>query len=59
MDGGGHYQHFGTARSDVEKLNEAARMGWRVLRFMANERKKAAEWAAFIRECLLTATGYR
>lgn len=39
-------------RKDCEKLNEAVRQGWRVLRFPAPEKAKAAEWAAFIIECL-------
>jgi very-short-patch-repair endonuclease len=52
VDGSGH-QRFGTASKDYEKLNEAARLGWRVLRFRSRDKKKAAEWAAFIIECLI------
>lgn len=50
----GHYHktHAGH-RSDCEKFNEAARAGWRVLRFPANLSRNAPEWAALIRECLL------
>lgn len=53
VDGSGH-QLFGTADNDNEKLNEAARLGWRILRFRSNQKKKAAEWAAYIRDVLLT-----
>lgn len=50
----GHYHRtFGGQRIDSEKLNEAVRLGWRVLRFPTNEWRKATEWAALIRECLL------
>jgi very-short-patch-repair endonuclease len=54
VDGIGHHRCFRRVRQDTEKLNEAARLGWRVLRFQASESKKAAEWAAFIREVLVT-----
>lgn len=40
-------------RSDCEKLNEAIRQGWRVLRFPAAQKARAAEWAELIREVLL------
>jgi very-short-patch-repair endonuclease len=41
--------------ADCEKLNEAVRLGWRVLRFPSGRvsKKKAAEWAELVRECLL------
>lgn len=41
--------------NDCEKLNEAVRLGWRVLRFPSSRasKKKAAEWAELVRECLL------
>jgi very-short-patch-repair endonuclease len=39
-------------RSDSEKLNEATRMGWRVLRFPSSDWRKAPEWAALAIECL-------
>jgi very-short-patch-repair endonuclease len=51
VDGSGH-QRFGKTDKDNEKLNEAAKLGWRVLRFRSRDKKKAAEWAAFIVECL-------
>lgn len=41
-------------RKDCEKGNEAVRMGWRVLHFPAGQKARAAEWAALVRECLLT-----
>lgn len=50
----GHYHktHAGHL-SDCEKFSQAAVMGWRVLRFPASQKKRAHEWAALIRECLL------
>jgi very-short-patch-repair endonuclease len=51
VEGKAHY-HAKRHKTDCEKLNEALRQGWRVLRFPNSERKKAAEWAALIREVL-------
>lgn len=53
VDGQAHHRKYSMMRSDYEKLNEAARLGWRVLRFHANERGKAAQWVELIRECLI------
>lgn len=53
VDGSGH-QRFAGADKDNEKLNEAARLGWRIMRFRSSRKSKAAEWAAYIREALLT-----
>lgn len=53
VDGSGH-QRFGKTDKDNEKLNEACRLGWRILRFRSRDAKKAADWAAFIREVLIT-----
>lgn len=50
---GQRHRSFGGQRSDCEKLNEAVRLGWRVLRFPSNEWRKAHQWAELIRECLL------
>lgn len=50
VDGRGHFR--GKMMTDYEKQNEAMRLGWRVLRFPASQKRKAAEWAAFIVECL-------
>lgn len=50
VDGRGHFR--GNHITDYEKQNEAVRLGWRVLRFPAGQKKKAAEWAALIREVL-------
>lgn len=55
IDGRGRHQTVDGVRKDCEKLNEAARMGWRVLRFPATDRLKAREWARFIREVLCSA----
>jgi very-short-patch-repair endonuclease len=51
VDGKYHRTHRGQS-NDCEKLNQAVLMGWRVLRFPAGEKRKAAEWAALIREAL-------
>jgi very-short-patch-repair endonuclease len=54
VDGENHRRAFKMVRSDYEKLNEAVRQGWRVLRFQASTGNptKAREWAALIREIL-------
>ena len=52
VDGRGHFA--GRMVSDYDKQNELVRMGWRVLRFPSGQKKKAAEWAALIREVLVT-----
>jgi very-short-patch-repair endonuclease len=54
VDGRGRHQRVDGVRKDCEKGNEAALLGWRVLRFPATDKRKAAEWAAFIREVLVT-----
>ena len=51
VDGKYHRTHRGQS-NDCEKGNEAVRLGWRVLHFPAGEKRKAAEWAALIREVL-------
>lgn len=53
VDGENHRRVFKVVRGDYEKLNEAVRLGWRVLHFQASERRKAKEWAELVRECLL------
>lgn len=54
VDGRGRHQRVDGVRRDCEKGNEAVLLGWRVLRFPATDKRKAAEWAAFIREVLVT-----
>lgn len=54
IDGRGRHQRVAGVRADCEKGNEAALLGWRVLHFPATDKRKAAEWAAFIREVLVT-----
>ena len=44
-------------KRDCEKMNEALRQGWRILRFPNSERRRAAEWAALIREVLCLEPG--
>jgi very-short-patch-repair endonuclease len=53
VDGRGHFR--GKMSTDYDKQNEATRLGWRVLRFQSGQKRKATEWAAFIREVLVTA----
>lgn len=54
VDGAGHHRSYAMVRKDTEKLNTAALLGWRVLRFQSSESRKAVEWAVFIREALVT-----
>lgn len=51
VEGRSHCTYAGH-RKDCEKMNEAALQGWRVLRFPAAQKSRAAEWAALIREAL-------
>lgn len=53
VDGKHHRTHRGQS-NDCEKGNTAVLLGWRVLHFPAGEKRKAAEWAALIREVLFT-----
>lgn len=50
VDGRGHFR--GKMSTDYDKQNELTRMGWRILRFQSSQKRKAAEWAALIREVL-------
>lgn len=50
-EGSYHRTHKGH-RKDCEKFTEAARQGWRVMRFYSTNHARAAEWAALIREAL-------
>lgn len=52
---GQRHRTFAGVRTDYEKLNEATRLGWRVLRFPSDQKAKAAEWAELIREVLCCA----
>jgi very-short-patch-repair endonuclease len=54
VDGQWH-RTFSGIRGECEKLNEAARLGWRVLRFPSDQKSKATEWAELIRELLCCA----
>jgi len=55
IDGRGRHQTVTGVRADCEKLNEATRLGWRVLRFPATDARQALEWARLIREILCSA----
>jgi very-short-patch-repair endonuclease len=50
IDGRGRHQSVVGERKDMEKLNTALLLGWRVLRFSASEKKKAAEWVETVKE---------
>lgn len=51
MKGGGRHQRGAGARADMEKYNEAACMGWRILRIMP-EQLYRSETFSQIRRCL-------
>lgn len=54
LDGRGlSHQGIVGQRRDCEKLNEAARLGWRVLRFPSCDWKDAPEWAQYVAGLLL------
>jgi|GEM_PF-5404880 len=66
VEGRGRHQTFIGFRNDCEKYNEAARLGWLVLRFPAADYKPsksrkvwprgAADWAAFVKQVVETRT---
>jgi very-short-patch-repair endonuclease len=57
IDGRGRHQTVAGVRADCEKHNEAARLGWRVLRFPATDKSHAAEWAAMVIDTLVPPVG--
>lgn len=54
VNGRGRHQTVKGSRDDYEKWNAALLQGWRILHFPATDKRKAAEWAALIVECLVT-----
>jgi very-short-patch-repair endonuclease len=52
IDGRGRHQSIKGVRDDCEKLNEAIRLGWRVMRFPATDKKRAFQWARLVKEVL-------
>jgi very-short-patch-repair endonuclease len=54
IEGQGRHQTFTGYRGDLEKYNEAVRLGWRVLRFPASDWRKAGEWVDYVIECMCT-----
>lgn len=56
IDGRGRHQTVVGARNDCEKANEAIRLGWRVLRFPAVDKKHADDWVRTILEVMTNAT---
>lgn len=56
VEGQYHRTYKGHA-SDCEKFTAAAAQGWRVLRFVASQKRRAPEWAELIREVLCSPPG--
>ena len=56
IDGRGRHQTVVGCRSDCEKANEAIRLGWRVLRFPATDKKMAHDWVRVITEVMCNAS---
>lgn len=54
IDGRGRHQTIVGVRADCEKMNEAIRLGWRVLRFPACDYRQAEVWAATVIDVLTT-----
>ncbi len=52
IDGRGRHQTVAGVRGDCEKHNEAIRLGWRVLRFPATDKRLAADWAQTVLEVM-------
>ena len=52
IEGFGRHQTVSGYMADLEKYNEATRLGWRLLRFPARDKLKAHGWAALIKEVL-------
>ncbi len=54
IEGRGRHQSFVGFNKDIEKYNEAVRLGWRVLRFPASDWKKAGGWVEYVRDVMCT-----
>lgn len=52
IEGRGRHQTVTGYRGDCEKYNTATLAGWRVLRFPATDKAKAAEWVELVKEAL-------
>lgn len=52
IEGFGRHQTVTGYMTDLEKYNEATRLGWRMLRFPARDKLKAHAWAMLIKEVL-------
>lgn len=52
IDGRGRHDRVMGQREDFAKMNEAVRLGWRVLHVQAMQKKLAPEWVALVREVL-------
>lgn len=48
----GRHHSFTGASKDAEKLNAAAKLGWRVMRFQAHDKARCAQWARDVVEAL-------
>jgi very-short-patch-repair endonuclease len=45
IDGRGRHQNVVGVRNDCDKNNEALRLGWRIVRFPATDKRFADDWA--------------
>jgi very-short-patch-repair endonuclease len=52
IDGRGRHHTVAGFRADCEKINEAIKLGWRVLRFPATDKKDAPLWVDTVVECM-------
>ena len=49
IDGRGRHQTVQGVRNDCAKANAAVALGWRVLRFPATDKARAAEWVETVK----------
>jgi very-short-patch-repair endonuclease len=56
IDGRGRHQTIVGVRADCDKMNEAVRLGWRVLRFPATDMRRVDEWIEMVGLCLCKVT---
>lgn len=57
IEGRGRHQTVAGVRSDCDKYNTAAAMGWRVFRFPATDHPRAKEWATDLLTWILELVG--
>lgn len=52
IEGRGRHQTVKGARDDCEKYNEAARLGWKVIRFPATDVGEVLQWVEYLVEVI-------